>query len=141
MTGTKILFAAIRLSEIGVVLVGILFAAAALGKWKKRLAFRFMAWSSAAGAAIPFVICPIWMFVNTHFDLRAKVVFEDLALALWRSSILLMGLEGPGPIVLKLLFVAALVLMNMGLYGLVGICVGFAWQRFRSQTGSISGEI
>jgi hypothetical protein len=122
----------VRLSEVGVVLVGILFAAAALGKWKRRTAFRVMAWFSAAGATIPFVIYPIWIFVNAHLGLRVKVVFEDFALTLWPSSIGLMGLEGPGPAVFKLLFVAVLVLMNMGLYGLIGLCIGCLWQKLES---------
>jgi hypothetical protein len=140
MTEGEILLAMVRLSEVGVVLVGILFAAAALGKWEKRLAFRVMAWSSAAGGIIPFVIYPIWILVNAHF-LSVKNVFEKFVLVLWPSSIGLMGLEGPGPIILELLFVAVLVLLNVGLYGLVGVCIGFAWQKFRFQKDAMSEGI
>jgi hypothetical protein len=129
MTEVDILLVATWLSAAGVVVVGILFVAAALEKWKKRMAFRVMAWSSAVGGVIPFVIYPIGIFVNAHF-LSLKNVFEEFLLVLWPTSILLMGLEGPGPIFFKLLFVAVLVLMNVGLYGLVGVCIGFAWQKF-----------
>jgi hypothetical protein len=140
MTEGKILFAAVRLSEVGVVLVGILFAAAAVGKWKKRIAFRVMAWSCALGGVTPFLIFATSMFINAH-GLSVRNTFERFTLVLWPSSIGLMGLEGPGPIVFKLLFVAVLVLMNMGLYGLVGVCIGFAWQKFRFQKTAISGGI
>jgi hypothetical protein len=140
MTEGEILFAMVRLSEVGVVLVGILFAAAALGKWKKRLAFRVMVWSSAAGGVIPFVVYAISMFINAHAP-SVRNIFEEFVLVLWPSSIGLMGLEGPGPVVFKLMSVAVLVLMNVGLYGVVGVCIGFVWQKFRVQRDAISGEI
>jgi hypothetical protein len=137
MTEGEILFAAVRLSEVGVVLVGILFVVAAVGKWKKRIAFRVMAWSSGLGGVTPFATS---MFINAH-GLSVRNTFERFSLVLWPSSIGLMGLEGPGPIVFKLLFVAVLVLMNMGLYGLVGVCIGFAWQKFGFQKAAINGGI
>jgi hypothetical protein len=140
MTEGDILLVANRLSEAGVVVVGILFAAAAVGRWKKRIAFKVMAWSSAVGGVLPFVIYPIWIFINAH-GLSARNIFEVFVLVLWPSSIGLMGLAGPGPMVLKLISVAVLVLMNMGLYGLVGVCIGFVWQKFRFQGDAISGGI
>jgi hypothetical protein len=139
MTESEIILAAVRLSEVGVILVGILFAAAAFGKWKKRLAFRVMAWFSAVGGIIPFLILATSRIIAD--DPSARNIFERFVVALWPSSIGLMGTDGPGPIVFKLLVVAILVLMNIGLYGLVGVCIGFVWQRFRFKRDTISEEI
>jgi hypothetical protein len=139
MTEGEILFATVRLSEVGIVLVGLLFAAAALGKWEKRIAFRVMAWSSAAGGVIPFLILATSRFVG--HGLIVRNIFERFMLVLWPSSIGLMGLDGPSPTVFKLLVVAVLVLMNMGLYGLVGVCIGFGWQRFSFKKDTISEGI
>jgi hypothetical protein len=138
MTEGEILFAAVRLSEVGVILVGILFVAAALGKWKKHLAFRVMVRSCVAGGLIPFAVYPISMLIGAH-SLNARNIFERFVVVLWPSSIGLLGLDGPGAIILKLMFVAVLILMNMGLYGLIGVCIGFVCQRFRFKGAMISG--
>ena len=123
-----------RLAIVGVMTVALMWFAAALGKWKRGRAFRAMAWSSALGGAFPFLIFPIWTYVNAHLSLGAQVGFQGIVIVLWPSSIGLMGLEAPGTVVSKFLSVAVLVLMNAGLYGLLGLCIGLVWQKLARPT-------
>jgi hypothetical protein len=116
-----LLLIAIRLSIVGTLTVVALWSAAALGKWKKGVAFRAMVWASIVGGAIPLLFYALWAFFNVGFG-PTIVVF-------WPSSIALMGLDSPGNSVFKVFAVVILVLMNSGLYGLMGVCIGFVWQK------------
>lgn len=109
----NLLLIAIRLSVVGTLTVAVLWSAVALGKWKKDIAFHAMVWSSVMGGAIPLLLYGLWAL----FD----VGFGPVAAVLWPSSVALMGLDSPGNVVFKLFAVAILVLMNAGLYGLMGI--------------------
>lgn len=103
----------------GAVLVAVLLCAAAFGKWKKGVAFRCMLWFSVAGIAIPVVI------------LITKIEMSDFFLTFWPSSIGLMGLDGTGSLASELSAVGLLVLINAGLYGIIGLFVGYTWQGIR----------
>jgi hypothetical protein len=124
-----LLFIANRLALIGVLTVAVVWSAVALGKCKKGVAFRAMAWSSGAGGVIPVLIFPVWIYFNARLGLGARVRFESAVTVLWPGSIALMGLDSSGNLVFKLLAIAVLVLMNAGLYGLLGLCVGLVWQK------------
>jgi hypothetical protein len=126
--GVSLLFMANRLAIAGVLIVAVLWLAAALGRWKKGIAFRAMVWSSIVGGAIPLLFYAIWA--------STAIGFGPIVLVLWPSSIALMGLDSPGNVVSKLFAVATLVLMNAGLYGLMGLCIGFVWQRVARPTGT-----
>lgn len=100
----------------GAALVVVLLCATALGKWEKGIAFRCMIWFAVVGIAIPTVF------------LSAKLEMSDFFLALWPSSIGLMGLNGTGSTASELSAVGMLILINAGLYGIMGLVVGYAWQ-------------
>jgi hypothetical protein len=121
------------LSAAGALTVAGLLTAAALGRWKRGRAFRVMAWLSALGGLVPFVILPIWTHVNRHFTLDVQVAFEKFALVVWPSSLGLMALEAPGTAASRLVIVCMLVLMNMGLYGLIGLCIGMVWDKLAKE--------
>lgn len=100
----------------GAILVTVLICGMAFGKWKRRVAFRSMLWFSIVGLAIPIVL------------LSTRISGSDFFLVLWPSSLGLMGLNGNGSSVSELSSVAMLVVMNAGLYGLIGLIVGYTWQ-------------
>jgi hypothetical protein len=126
---TKVFSVTNLLSAVGALIVAGILSAAALGRWRRGKAFRTMAWLSALGGLLPFVLLPIWTYVNRHFALEIQIGFDKFALVLWPSSLGLMALEGPGTAASRLVIVCMLVLMNMGLYGLIGLCIGMVWEK------------
>jgi hypothetical protein len=107
-----------------------------LGKWKKGIAFRLMLWFSLAGIAIPLVLFLVSMYISAHDLVNAEIRIQSFFLVLWPSSIGLMGLEGTGSTASELSTIAVLVLINAGLYGMIGLFAGSAWQglmRFRKE--------
>ncbi len=124
------LFLALNLlSAAGALIVAGLLTAAALGRWRRGLAFRVMTRMAVAGGLLPFLLLPVWTYVNRHFALDLQVGFEKLAIIAWPSSIGLMALEAPGTAGSKVVVVCVLVLMNLGLYGLIGLCLGMVWEK------------
>jgi hypothetical protein len=81
-----------------------------------------------AGAIIPIVILPIWFWTNNH---PAVAGFEDIAIVLWPSSLLLMILEDSRSWSIIVFVYGFAILGNVGLYGTVGMIVGWAYARFR----------
>jgi hypothetical protein len=112
----------------GVVLVVVLLCVAVLRKWKRGIVFRCMFWFSVTGIAIPIVLYLAWMYFNSHGIVKAEVAIQGFFEWLWPSSIGLMGLEGTGSTVSALSVIAMLILINAGLYGIIGLLVGYLWQ-------------
>jgi|SRR5579872_2348036 len=125
-----LLFLAVRLSMIGTLVVATILCLARFGKWKKDVSYRSMLWFSVAGATIPVLLYPIWIYTDGHL-LRFISPMEDLALVLWPASLGLMALEG-GTIATQLFVTMILILVNAGLYGLIGLCIGLAWKNLSS---------
>lgn len=100
----------------GAILVVVLLCVTALGKWKRGIAFRCMLWFSVAGILIPVIF------------LSAKTGISEFALTFWPSSLGLLGLEGKGTTMSELSVIVMLILINSGLYGVVGLLVGYSWQ-------------
>lgn len=100
----------------GAILIIALLCAATFGKWEKGIVFRCMLWFSVAGIAIPIML------------LSTKMGLSEFALTIWPSSLGLLGLDGTGSTVSELSVIAMLVLINAGLYGIVGLIVGYSWQ-------------
>ena len=114
----------------GAVLVIVVLCAMALGKWKS-IAFRTLFWFALLGTAIPILLYLTWVYTSTHGLLNAEITIQSFFLVLWPSSLGLMGLQGKDIKASELLTFSVLILMNTGLYGIVGLFVGSAWQRFR----------
>lgn len=113
---------------IGTLIVATILCLARFGKWKKDVSYRSMLWFSVAGATIPVLLYPIWIYTNGH-PLRFISPMEDLVLVLWPASLGLMALEGRGTIATNLFVIMILILVNAGLYGLIGLCIGLAWKK------------
>ena len=98
---------------------------------------RFVRNCGAVGLLVPFVIYPIWQWVNNGKDLQSKVHFEDFALALWPSSIFLMSLEGSGSGISVAIVVVVSVACNGLLYACFGLILwglGRAWNHFAANS-------
>jgi hypothetical protein len=48
------------------------------------------------GLLVPVAVYPLWQSVNSGTDLELKIGFENFAMVVWPSSIMLMSLEGSG---------------------------------------------
>jgi hypothetical protein len=125
----EILRIAAYLSTVGGLVVAAVLCAAALGKTKKGFAYRIMVRFSLLGTALPFVIY-LWIYLQRHFGFRFETATEDVVLVLWPSSIALMAINSNN--FAALLFVGVLILMNAGLYGIIGLCIGFVWEKSAS---------
>lgn len=68
------------------------------------------------------------MYVRAHDLVNAEIGIQGFFLLLWPSSIGLMGLVGSGSAASELSIIVMLVLINAGLYGVIGLIVGFARQ-------------
>ncbi|MGA7379239.1 MAG: hypothetical protein WBX03_00180 [Terriglobales bacterium] len=138
---SKIFLVANLLSAAGALVVAGILSAAALGRWKRGKAFRIMAWLSALGGLLPFVLWPIWTYVNRHSSLEVRVSFDKFAIVVWPSSLGLMALDAPGRAAGSgLVLICMLILMNMGLYGLIGLCVGAVWQKTAKANSVVDGK-
>lgn len=86
----------------------------------RKIALAFM----LTGAIIPLVVLLLALAVRD---------ISGVAIVLCPSSILVMGLEGPTPQPWStIVFVYGfIILCNVGLYGTVGLIVGWAYARFR----------
>ncbi|MGB7583421.1 MAG: hypothetical protein WBM11_01155 [Terriglobales bacterium] len=113
------------LSVLGTLLVAALLCAAAFGRWKKGIPYRTMVRFSFFGVVIPFAVYAA-SILEHRFGVRFLVAVEEFFLVLWPGSIATMALNSSNS-VSNLFFVAILILMNAGLYGLVGLCMGLAW--------------
>jgi vacuolar-type H+-ATPase subunit I/STV1 len=96
----------------------------------RKIALSFM----LAGAMIPGAILAVW------FSFKADV--SGVAIVLWPSSLVLMGLEGPAPSPWSTVIAVCVfaILGNVGLYGTVGITVGGLWNWIRSKMLDTSGR-
>jgi hypothetical protein len=59
----------------------------------KKMALAFM----CVGAVVPAAILPVWDWINLHGSLSAMGRVQDIALAIWPTSIELMALDSTGP--------------------------------------------
>jgi hypothetical protein len=128
---SKIIFLAAKFSVLGTLVVIVLFLLAAFGKMKRGSAFTSMYWFAGAGGAIPLIMLSIWGLVRSNLSLRAETLWQVLFLTLWPVSFALIGLDGTSSALRQTLFVGILVMMNAGLYGIVGLCIGYAWRKLR----------
>jgi hypothetical protein len=112
------------LSVVGTFLVAALLCAAALGRWKKGAPYRTMVRFATLGAAIPIALYAV-SILDSRFGLRFLVTVEDIFLMLWPGSIATMALNSSSGS--NLFFIVILILMNAGLYGVVGLCIGLTW--------------
>jgi hypothetical protein len=95
----------------------------------RKLALAFM----LIGALIPIAILPVWSWINAHGSLVEQVGFEHFVIRVWPSSIMLMALDTAGPpqIIFTVAVYSIAILGNIGLYGVVGLCVSWAYIRIR----------
>ena len=80
----------------------------------RKIALAFM----LTGAIIPIVILPIWFWTNNYPVVSG---FENVAIVLWPSSILLMILEGSRSWSTIIFVYGFAILGNVGLYGTIRI--------------------
>jgi hypothetical protein len=74
------------------------------------------------------------LFVSSVFTLIALVRNDDSAFLagwLWPTSIVLLAGERGDPILAVLVVFGAAILSNIGVYGLVGLAVGWTWNWIR----------
>jgi hypothetical protein len=131
----KLLVVTNLLSVVGAILVASLLCAAAFGRWKKGTPYRTMVRFSIFGAVIPVALYAV-SIVDSRFGLRFLVAVEDVFLLLWPGSVATLALNSSS--ISNLFFVAILILMNAGLYGVVGLCIGLAWTAGFGSSGPIN---
>jgi len=84
-----------------------------------------------AGAIVPIAILPAWVWINRHGGFSAIGGIQDVTIALWPTSIVLMALDSPGPLPWSTIaFVYGFSMLgNVGTYGIVGLIVGWLYVR------------
>lgn len=77
-----------------------------------------------AGAIIPILLVGIW---------AKGVQVESIAIVVWPTAIVTMGLEGtPQPVGTVVLFYAFSILGNIGVYGTAGSAIGWLYSQLRA---------